>query len=73
MVHLEGLIEVLVSMVKRQSQTGVIFFSRAWSTITIQDKEIDEQNPGYVQLLNNTRPSYKNIFVSSMILNQKCA
>lgn len=49
-VHLQGLIVVLVSVVKRQSQTGVIFFSRALSTITIQDKEIDEENPGYVQL-----------------------
>lgn len=50
MAHPEGLSVDLVSMEKRQRQASAIFFSRACSTITIQDKEIDEQNPGYVQL-----------------------
>lgn len=54
---------IVMSLVKRQSQTGVISFSRALSTITIQNKEIDKQNPGYDQLWNNTRPSYENISV----------
>lgn len=40
-----------------------VFGEKTKSTITIQDKETDEQNPGYDQLWNNTRPRYENISV----------
>lgn len=52
---------------------SVIFSRRALSAITIQDKETEEQNPGYDQLRNNTRPSYENIAVLNDPKFRKCA